>query len=118
MNIKELSENVCREKIKIENPGMNTDGIAIDPATIMLIIKMVTKLVDCMKSRNENVNSAQNVIQNPNFFDTIRTKAIVFRTVGFKKYRREGKAIMQSLRQTGNSLTLNNISDLLEGDQG
>jgi len=118
MNIDQLSENIYQQKIRIENPGMNTEQVVFNPATAMLIFEIVTKLVKCMRDRNssKNVVYVQNVVQKPGFIDIIRLKRIIRKAIGYRRYRSEGKSILQSVLRTGGTLTLDDIANLLERD--
>ncbi len=115
MNNKKLAELIYTKKFTIENPGASTANLALDPVTLAIIIELITQLIGCFQSRGASVH---NNLQNPGFFDRLGLRRRIFFAMGFSLYRKEGRAMYNSMISTGRTLTSSDIQQLLQGRDG
>lgn len=115
MNLDQLSQEVYRNKVQIEQPHLDRREVAFDPATLALIFSATKQVIKCIKKRKEAASSKEVnfLIKSPSRVDIIRMRWIVRRAMGFWRFRKEGKGVVESLLRTGGNLTLEQIADLL-----
>jgi hypothetical protein len=100
--------------------------VFVDPATIMMLTSVTIQVIKCILERRQARKAAEAQaipestlkevaydIKNPSVFDKITLKRVILGAVGFRKYRKEGKSILESLLRTGSNLTLEDIANLM-----
>ena len=112
MSVDYFAKRVAVEKSMLENNG--AVPVVIDPATIALIISISVKLIKCLYKRyGKDPEKIQENIQTPGFLDTIGLRRVVFATLGWRRYRKEGATVMEALIKTGGKLKLEDIQMLI-----
>jgi len=96
--------------------------VFVDPATLMLITQITIKVIDCIikrrrakRERTEDASLEQVACQvkHPTLLDKITLRKVIISVIGFRRYRREGRSIFESLLRTGSALSIQDIVDLM-----
>ena len=102
-----------------------TIEVFIDPATAIMLTQLTIKIIACIVERrrqkiseeSEAVMEVAAIINDPSFLDKLTLRKMIFGAIGFRRYRKEGKSILESLLRTASGLTLGEIADLFYGAQ-
>ena len=92
-----VSHRVCA---KI-NEHKGSQEVAIDPATAVLIGKILIKAVVLIKNCKKSTSEREDAIRNPSLLDLGGLKKIVRKELGWFRYLFLGAKIMRALREVG-----------------
>ena len=95
-----ISHRVCA-KIN-ENNG--AQEVSIDPATAILIGKILIKAIGLIKNCKQSNSEREGVVRNPSLSDLGGLKKIVRKELGWFKYIFFGAKIIRALREVGSDM--------------
>jgi len=105
--LKTMADRVARSHKKVGNQ----EEVFVDPASISMYIAIITAVVKLVKRCREAKDVPESA-QQPTSFEQMVVKRVVRRKLGFKRYRREGKDIAQSVFTVGAGSTPEEIDEL------
>lgn len=105
--LKTMADRVARSHHKTGNE----EEVFVDPASISMYIAIITAVVKLVK-RCREAKSVPESAEQPSMYEQMVVKRIVRRKLGFKKYRREGKDIAQSVFEVGAGSAPEEIEEL------
>lgn len=116
MKIADLSHEVTCEYVGHLNAA-GDDGYSIDPATIMIIMEIVSNVIamwkDCKKPPVEAAASAKS----PSRFERLVLRRTCVKMLGAKEFRRSGDVLMSKLVEKASSLTESNMAEMYEDEE-
>ena len=115
-----VSHRVCSKM----NEGKGPQEVAIDPATAILIGKVLIKVVLLIKDCRGSNTEREDAVRNPSWSDLGSLKKIVRKELGWFKYILFGAKIIRAIRDVGGSMNNNELKtcglysdDLSDGGQ-
>lgn len=85
---------------------------ALDPATILTFVDIVTKVVGMLKECKASSNAATQTVKAPGLFARIRLRNLVKDTLGHKDFKDHGTNIVQALMNAGTEATPETMASL------
>lgn len=102
------------QKLAIKFNAVNgTVESAIDPATIITMAQLVLDLMQKIKECRQNKSQAVQTIKSPGLFHKIQLRRHLKEILG-RDFRNNGDKIVQSVLETGKSLSNSDIEDLYD----
>tara|TARA_R110000824_G_scaffold10866_1_gene47539 strand:+ start:36749 stop:37153 length:405 start_codon:yes stop_codon:yes gene_type:complete len=96
-----ISHRVCS---KINEHKGGSQEVAIDPATAILIGKILIKAVILIKGCKQSSDEREGVVRNPSLSDLGSLKTIVRKELGWFKYIFFGAKIIRALREVSTDM--------------
>lgn len=87
---------------------------ALDPATILSFIEIITKVVEMLKGCRQNPTTAANTVRNPGLFARIRLRNVVRDSMSRDDFRDHGEQIISALNKTGKDTSVEDLKELLQ----
>lgn len=103
-----MIENIAQ---KVQDKLVKEQRVMLDPATIMLIITLVSGIISAIKKCKEKPEEAVVVAHHPTPREEKLLKRKIRQHLGWIKYWREGEQYYQAVRATGKDLTVNDFED-------
>jgi hypothetical protein len=83
------------------NEGKRNQEVAIDPATAIMIGKIIIRVIRMIKRCKGSDEQREDVIRNPSLLDNSTLKSIVRKELGWFKYFLFGAKIISSIKGVG-----------------
>lgn len=96
---------------KVQDRLVKEQKVMLDPATIMLIITLVSSVISAIKKCKEKPEEAVVVAHFPTPREEKMLKRKIRQQLGWLKYWREGEQYYQAVRATGKDLTAKDFED-------
>lgn len=103
--------NIAR---KLQDNLYTKQAVVIDPATVMLIMSLVSAVIKIWQDCKKKPEEAVVVAQYPTSRERRVLKRIIRRELGLVKYWREGDKYYEAMLQTGQELNTQDIKDAYE----
>ena len=101
-----ISQRVCSKL----NEHKGTQEVAMDPATAILIGKILIKAVVLIKGCKQSSAEREGVVRNPSLSDLGSLKTIVRKELGWFKYIFLGAKIIRALREVSTDMDSNELT--------
>lgn len=104
MNIQKFSTEVAENYA-----GKNA---AFDPATIMVIMEIITNIIQMFKDCKKTPEAAVEEAKAPSRWQRILLNSAVRRQIGRKEFRHDGDKIVSALLKSGGKVTVEDMADM------
>lgn len=96
---------------KVQDKLVKEQKVFVDPATIMLIITLVSTIISAIQKCKKEPENAVMVAHYPTHKEERLLKRKIRQHLGFVKYWKDGENYFQAIRTTGKELTISDFED-------
>jgi hypothetical protein len=96
---------------KLQDKLVKEQKVVVDPATMMLVITLVTTIIKAIQSCKEKPAEAVTVAHHPSNREIKLLKRKIRQELGWIRYWREGEQYYQAVRATGKDLTVKDFEN-------
>ncbi len=96
---------------RLQDRLVKEQKVVLDPATMMLVISLVSSIISALKKCKAKPEEAVVVAQYPSPREEKLLKRKIRQELGLVKYWREGEKYYQAVRATGKDLTVKDFED-------
>lgn len=90
------------------------EGLALDPASIILIAELVFELVKLWKECKKKPEDALNSARSPGVFDKLLFRRMLRKELGRKEFQNSGERLLEAFAGVGAELTLEDVKELYD----
>jgi hypothetical protein len=112
MKLVKFGEDVVKD---YEN--LRGNGVAIDPATILIIMDVVVKVIDMLQSCKQNPDDVVKMTSSPSIFQRIVLRRVVKDVLGNREYRNSGTELVDSILSNAKKLNTDDVKEMFQDAQ-
>ncbi len=111
MKLADFGDNVSKDYNNLNG------GLAFDPATILVIIEVITEVMAMFEACNLDAAGVHKMTSSPSIFQKILLRRAVRNVVGTREFRKSGENLVDALLNNGKRLTEADIKELLSDSE-